>query len=557
LRLSIGFLSISALAVCFALGPMAVTGFGQTQSPGHSRPTSPPPARVDFTTLYSFLGIDSSVTTTLPRAVTESYKPIPWGGILGASSYFNRNWGATFEYGDHPYGPNDGIQTLEAGIIYRVPHYRWTPFVHALGGVARMGGPNDPAIVLFHDYTWGQAATGGGGFDRETPWLHHHLSLRVLQVDYTHLQCLYPEDGKIGGYTGMLSGGPANVNTYRLSAGLVYRFGSIEPAPPLALTCSASPASVFPGEPVAVESTPDNLNPKLNAIYVWSGQGVAGNGDSATVATASLAPGVYTVATTLKQGKPGREGLKDGESASCTTSFTVKPFEQPTVACSANPAIIKPGESTSIAAVGMSPQNRPLTYSYSATAGSVSGSGSSATYSSAGAPTGIVGINCTVTDDRGQTATASTNVTITAPYAPPATHVQPLCSIGFSNSARRPTRVDNEAKACLDEVALALQRSADSVAVVVGSANAAEKVSGQNFGAQRAVNTKEYLVTGKGIDAARISVVTGSADSQTVENYLVPAGAVFANDVPGTTPIDETLVKPQTREPLGKKPHRK
>jgi hypothetical protein len=420
-----------------------------------------------------------------------------------------------------------------------------------------MGGPNDPAINLYHDYTWGQAATGGGGFDRETPWLNHHLSIRVLQVDYTHLQCLYPEDGKIGGYTGMLSGGPANVNTYRLSAGLVYHLGSIEPAPPLALTCSASPASVYPGEPVAVAATPGNLNPKLNAIYTWSGPGVAGNGDSATVASASLAPGVYTVTASLKEGKPGKEGLKAGQSASCSAAFTVKTFEQPTIACSASPAIIKPGESTTIASVGSSPQNRPLTYSYSATAGDVSGIGASATYSSGGAPTGVVGVNCTVTDDRGQTATASTNVTITAPYAPPAIHVQPLCSIGFSNSATRPTRVDNEAKACLDEVALALQRSADAVAVVVGTSNASEKASGQRFDAQRAVNTKEYLVTGKGIDAARISTVTGSADSQTVENYLVPAGTVFTNDVPGTTPVDETLVKPQTREPLGKKAHRK
>jgi hypothetical protein len=557
LRSFIGTLTHFALAGCITLGPMAFSSFGQTQSPGHSRPIGPPPARVDFTTLYSFLGIDSSVTTTFPYAVTESYKPIPWGAILGASAYFNRNWGATIEYGAHPDGPNDGIQTVEAGLIYRVPHYRWSPFVHALGGIARMGGPNDPAINLYHDYTWGQAVTGGGGFDRETPWLNHHLSIRVLQVDYTHLQCQYPEDGKIGGYTGMLSGGPATVNTYRLSAGLVYHLGSIEPAPPLALTCSASPASVFPGEPVAIAATPDNLNPKLNAIYTWSGPGVAGNGDSATVATASLAPGVYTVAANLKEGKPGKEGLKAGQSASCSTTFTVKALEQPTIACSANPAIIKPGENTTIASVGMSPQNRPLTYSYSATAGSVSGNGASATYSSAGAPTGVVGVNCTVTDDRGQTATASTNVTITAPYAPPATHVQPLCSIGFSNSATRPTRVDNEAKACLDEVALALQRSADAAVILVGQSSASEKASGQHLDAQRAVNTKEYLVTGKGIDAARISVATGSADSQTVENYLVPAGAVFTNDVPGTTPVDESLVKPQTREPLGKKSHRK
>jgi hypothetical protein len=35
-----------------------------------------------------------------------------------------------------------------------------------------------------------------------------------------------------------------------------------------------------------------------------------------------------------------------------------------------------------------------------------------------------------------------------------------------------------------------------------------------------------------------------------VEDYLVPAGATFSNDVTGTTPVDETVVKPQVRKPL-------
>ncbi len=72
--------------------------------------------------------------------------------------------------------------------------------------------------------------------------------------------------------------------------------------------------------------------------------------------------------------------------------------------------------------MGMSPQNRPLTYSYSASAGTVSGSGTTAVFSSTGAPTGAVGITCNVSDDKGQTATASTGVTITAPYVAPVPH---------------------------------------------------------------------------------------------------------------------------------------
>ena len=76
-----------------------------------------------------------------------------------------------------------------------------------------------------------------------------------------------------------------------------------------------------------------------------------------------------------------------------------------------------------------------------------------------------------------------------------------------------------------------------------------------DFAAQRAVNAKDYLVTEKGIDASRISVATGTTDSQTVENYLVPAGANFASDVQGTTPVDESAVKPQVRKPLAERHH--
>jgi hypothetical protein len=213
----------------------------------------------------------------------------------------------------------------------------------------------------------------------------------------------------------------------------------------------------------------------------------------------------------------------------------------------------------------MSPQNRPLTYSYSATGGTVTGTGTTAEFSSAGAPTGVVGITCNVSDDKSHSATANTSVTIVAPVIPPAPKTQALCSISFATDTKRPTRVDNEAKACLDQVALDLQQQADAKAVVVGESNAKEKditekqqkvalkhkkAKVEVFDAQRAVNAKDYLVTEKGIDASRVNVMTGTTDGQTVEDYLVPSGATFANDVQGTSPVDESTVKAEVRKPL-------
>ena len=339
-------------------------------------------------------------------------------------------------------------------------------------------------------------------------------------------------------------------------------------APPITLSASANPPAVFPGEPVTVTATPGSVSTKKNnnVIYNWSGSGASGNGTSTTIQTASLDPGNYTVKAEVKQGKKGKEGLKPGQTADASANFTVKPFEPPTISCAANPTTIKPGDSASVTATAMSPQNRPLTYSYSATGGTISGSGTTATYSSTGAATGAVGITCNVADDKSHTATANTNLTIVAPPPPPPPpHTSTLCSISFATDKKRPTRVDNEAKACLDEVALDLQRQADAKAVIVGESNAKEntltakqqKVAAKHkkakvtlFAAQRAANAKDYLVTEKGIDASRISIATGTTDGQTAENYLVPAGATFASDVQGTTLVVESTVKPEARKAL-------
>jgi outer membrane protein OmpA-like peptidoglycan-associated protein len=162
-----------------------------------------------------------------------------------------------------------------------------------------------------------------------------------------------------------------------------------------------------------------------------------------------------------------------------------------------------------------------------------------------------------VQDDKGQTASATTTVNVEAPPPPPTPKTQTLCSIQFDKDKRRPGRVDNEAKACLDDVALNAQQKADASLVVVGNSaplpmpksKAARRhaVTAEQLAAQRAVNTKAYLVSEKGIDASRIQVRTGSNGQNEVENYLVPAGATFDNDVPGTTAVDESAVKAQPR----------
>ena len=379
-------------------------------------------SRWDIFAGYSYLAPKGTVQVLQPDGVTTtsvSYKAANYGAIASGAYFFNKYVGAQVEGAAHDMwidspASNDGFVTLSGGLILRFPTSDITPFVHALVGTADVGGPQE------EPYTWGVSLTTGGGLDYATPLLHHHLGIRLFQADYEYIHADFG--------TGV-GQGRANISSPRLSTGLVYHLGTIAAPAPVTLSVAVDHASIFPGDPVTASATAGSLDPKLNAVYTWTGSGVTGTGASANVATASLAPGTYTVKAQVKEGKPGREGLKPWEVAEASTTFTVKAFEPPTVGCSVNSSNLKPGETATVLASGVSPQNRPLTYSYTASAGTVSGSGSTATFDSTGAPTGTVDIACNVLDDKGQTASAKASVNILplppveAP-APPAEQVR-------------------------------------------------------------------------------------------------------------------------------------
>ncbi|MGB6158447.1 MAG: REJ domain-containing protein [Acidobacteriaceae bacterium] len=536
------------LAGCATLlGATVVLGQSSTAAPAAAADQST--SRMDVFTGYSYIAPHGTVYTPEAGGTVDplNYSSINLGAIGSFAYYFNRYVGGQVEYANHPNGMNDGAQTAQGGIIFRYPTEGMAVFVHALGGGVRLGGPNLSGAGLQpkHIYTWGPALTVGAGMDYDLPFGGHRIAWRIFQGDYEYWHADFGEQVQIGGR--------ANVNAVRLSTGLLWHFGSIAPPPPVQYACAINPASVFPGEQVTVTGTATNLNPKKTPTYSWSGQGltVGGTSPTSTIDTGSLQPGSYTVTGHVT------EGPKVGQFADCTAQFTVKQFEPPTVSCSANPTTVQPGASSTITCNGVSPQSRPLTYSYSASAGSINGTGNTATLSTTGAPSGTITVTGTVQDDKGQTASATTTVNVEAPPPPPAPKMQTLCSIQFDKDKRRPTRVDNEAKACLDDVGLNAQQKADASLVVVGNAapvpapktkyQREHAVTAEQVAAQRAVNTKAYLVTEKGIDASRIQVRTGTNGQNEVEDYLVPAGATFDNDVPGTTPVDENAVKAQPR----------
>jgi hypothetical protein len=452
------------------------------------------------------------------------------------SAYFNHYFGVQIEGGyfsgtdEHAkYIPCSGescsqlIYTAEGGPIFRLPLGSWVPFVHLLGGGERTNGPAGQSLM------WGWGVTGGAGVDYVLPLFHHRFAIRPIQADFQYSQVVY---GPLLLPSGT-KGGFGELDNLKLSGGIVARFGNVEPPYPVMLGCGAQPASVYPGDLVKVEANALQLNPRKTPVYTWAANGgkLIASGPEATIDTTGLAPGDYTVTGHVQEGSKARE------QASCAAPFTVKAFEPPTLTCSANPSTAVSGTDIAIGTSASSPQNRPLTYSYTATAGVIASTGPTAILTTAGLAPGTITVTCNTVDDLGQTAKATTDVIITAPVIAPVPPTQDLCSLSFARDTRRPVRVDNEAKGCLDDIALTLKQQTDAHLIMVGNTDTTEK---PDAAAERALNARQYLVQEKGIDPSRIELRTGAPTGKTVTDTLVPPGAVFKND--DTHTFDEKTI---------------
>jgi hypothetical protein len=439
------------------------------------------------------------------------------------------------------------IYTAEAGPIFRYPVGAFVPFVHILGGGVRMNGP------AIEPLTWGWGVTGGGGVDIVLPYFNHLFAVRPIQADFQYSQVNYgPLVLPLG-----VNGGVAELDALKLSGGLVVRFGEKGTTQPVMLGCSTEPASVHPGDPVTVTGSTLYLDARRKTSYTWTSNGgkVMPSGATATIDTTGLAPGEYTVDGHVQQGP------KAHQQASCNAPFTVVPFDPPSLTCAASPATAISGTNIDIGTVGTSPQNRPLTYSFTSTAGTITANGSTAKLATAGLAATDITVTCNVVDDLGQGAKATTTVSISNPVVPVIPQTQTLCSLGFIRDKRRPVRVDNEAKGCLDDIALTMNQHTDAKLVMVGNASPDEK---PEAAAERAMNARQYLTQEKGIDASRIELRVGDTSGRTLNDVLIPAGATY-NDA-NTQLFDEAsiarhgqaygLARP-TATPAAKKPIRR
>jgi len=340
--------------------------------------------------------------------------------------------------------------------------------------------------------------------------------------------------------------------------GLNFTFGGKPPIPPSA-SCSAQPTEVWSGDPVTVNATGANFNPKHTLTYGWTQNGgklSSTNTQTATVDTTGMAPGSYSAVATITDPKE-----KKNNSATCTANFSIRQPQPPQVSCSANLSTIAIGEPATITMTATDPQGWPMTYSWSSTGGQLSGRGTSATLTATNADAGnTITVTGTATDARANLSSrCSAQVTV-----PPVQKCQVIEDWGectFEKNPKKPWRVDNDCKDTLDKLSLRLQQMPNGKLDIVGYTNEKESVSEQTLGAQRSVNVKYYLTTDgpNKVDAGRVQPRAGGTKGQATHFYFVPEGNLCGGQLEEGTVVDESQVQPQSRNApaptkKGKKP---
>lgn len=317
---------------------------------------------------------------------------------------FDPHWGFEFDLG-HNWGDSNYETTGSAG-----PRLMWRTegtnfFVHALASYNRLSvsglNPNN-----------GIGAILGGGLD--IPF-NKWFSLRLFEADYVWAKHNYA-DFAAPQFPSLRRPGFDGV---RLRTGVVLNWGGA-PAVMPAASCTVQPSEVMVGEPITATVSASNFDPKHSLSYNWSATGgkVTGKDTTATIDTTDVAPGTYTVTARVTDPK-----AKKNNEASASATYTVKPLppkNPPTLSCSANPTSLIAGAPATITCNANSPDGVPVTVSnWSATGGTVTGSGNTGTLDTKGVSTGSITVSATATDSRGLTAQASTQVSVENPPPPP------------------------------------------------------------------------------------------------------------------------------------------
>ncbi|MGH8597206.1 MAG: AMIN domain-containing protein, partial [Gammaproteobacteria bacterium] len=324
-------------------------------------------------------------------------------------------------------------------------------------------------------------------------------------------------------------------------------------------------------------ATPGYSDAKLTYQYRWevkdrNGRSVSVNGSGATVEipTAQLVCGSYSVNATVTvtaENIDHPSGCVTTGESNCTASFEVTEPPCPTVTCSiaASASTITEGDRVAFRAT-IAGTGR-FTCTWTTTGGRLSSTtGTEVSLNTAGL-TGRVTVRAMVTTDQrrcdeacpGSSCSATINVQPIPPPQPRPEVIKPCGPLFFPfNSAR----LNNEHKACLDQIPLALEQDPRAALVIDGHRDSSERVG---ISLTRAYNTRDYLVGEKRVDPARITVrnfgdtcpqeLSDPRLNRRVEMWILPEGANTSDIASlkrcraGSTPREITGEEPTVGEP--------
>jgi outer membrane protein OmpA-like peptidoglycan-associated protein len=451
-------------------------------------------------------------------------------GATGSFAYNATKWlGLVAEFGGYHfkrqtyvldsttgvYAPESSSGSMQSYLFGPRVNFRhfdhFVPFGEILFGAARSGvqltGTNRQSTF---------ALAAGGGVDAV---IFKNLAWRVFEADYL-----------MTNFTGALVSPSGRQNNFRIGTGVVLRW-AYPPEPPKpnhppVASCSATPTSVYQGSSDAVAihvAATDADNDPLTYSYTATGGSVDGTGADVRWNPSGLALGTYTVNAKVDDGRGG--------TATCAADVVVnkRPNRPPVISCAPERNPILAGERVAINSTASDPDGDPLTYSYSATGGQVSGNGPVAQFDSTGLSAGSYTVTCTADDGQGGRTSATTNVDVQQPAPPPQASKVGDCGYTKVGAAR----FDNACKRVGDDVALRLKNEPNAKVVIIGFADKREPKA-EKLAQARADGAKKYLGE-KGIDASRISTRVGQAstekgsekDNRRVDFIFVPEGATY------------------------------
>jgi outer membrane protein OmpA-like peptidoglycan-associated protein len=241
--------------------------------------------------------------------------------------------------------------------------------------------------------------------------------------------------------------------------------------------------------------------------YEWSvnGQRLAAEGPQITFGSEGRKPGTYKVTCEANDGEESGTGVSTG-----TIRERIIPNKPPVVECLTTTVDVASGGTVELRARVTDPDGDRLSYSWSGPGTAVTGKGETAVFDAANIKAGSYAVTITATDDRGGKASCSMTV-----------NVSERISVTKENCGYfrvGGTRVDNCAKAILDDLAVRMKNDPKLRANIIGYTDGSSyEKSRKNLGERRAKAAAAYLQK-QGVDVSRMTVTDGGANDPVGDN---------------------------------------